>query len=202
LIFRSPIPARIAYHFARWLARGTSAEAFPKQDSVDSTRPYGNWIRLHGRHHTREHWERVWSWTQERWLEGAEAVAEILSHDGDDPAKLAGVDYMPPLCGSYNDFDAGVANTAFEAFNCLTYYNANNPNNGRDAFQYDFAWEGSHAVYITARWHYPVRILDETCRFWRKMPREEFNSRCQGLARKVAADESDATDDGWRLWWD
>jgi len=88
VIFCEPIAARTAHHFARWLARGTSAEAFPKQDSVDESRPYGNWIRLHGRHHTRDHWERVWSWEQERWLDGSEAVAEILSHEGDDPASI------------------------------------------------------------------------------------------------------------------
>jgi hypothetical protein len=71
-------------------------ETFPKQPDVNASRPYGNWIRVHGRHHTRDHWERVWHWTEERWLEGQEAVDYILAHTGDDPKLLEAVDFMPP----------------------------------------------------------------------------------------------------------
>jgi hypothetical protein len=41
----------------------------------------GNWLRVPGRHHTREHWSRVWSGTA--WLEGTKAVECILGLKGD-----------------------------------------------------------------------------------------------------------------------
>jgi hypothetical protein len=146
-------------------------------------------------------------WHGPDYLPGICTVAQFIARHGgtDSRAKctcLADLLRCFELCGSYNHFDADVAKAAFQTFHALAYCNANNPNNGRDAFQYDFAWEGSHAVYITARWHYPLRIMDADCRQWREMPRDEFNLRCQVLARKLRADESDATEDGWRLWWD
>jgi hypothetical protein len=62
-------------------------EVFPKQWRVGADRcPYGNWLRLPGRHHTKEHWSRVWN--GERGMEGAEAVACMLSVEGDDPGLL------------------------------------------------------------------------------------------------------------------
>jgi hypothetical protein len=104
-IFSSPIPSDRAFWFARWLARGRvvpdgkafqEVETFPKQPNVNASRPYGNWIRVHGRHHTKNHWEKVWHWTEERWLEGQGAIDYILEHTGDDPKLLEAVDFMPP----------------------------------------------------------------------------------------------------------
>jgi hypothetical protein len=61
------------------------AETFPKQARLDP-RPdgrgcCGNWVRLPGRHHTREHWTKVWDGS--RWLSAAEAVSFILGLPGD-----------------------------------------------------------------------------------------------------------------------
>ena len=42
---------------------------------------YGNWLRLPGRHHTREHYTRVWNdepWAEDKWLIGGDAVDRIL----------------------------------------------------------------------------------------------------------------------------
>ena len=51
-------------------------EVFPKQPTLDPGR-FGNWLRLPGRHHTRDHWSRFWD--GERWLAGAEAVEHLLA---------------------------------------------------------------------------------------------------------------------------
>ena len=59
-------------------------ETFPKQRGVTADTPYGNWVRLPGRHHKREdHWSRFWDGS--RWLEGGAAVEFLLSFEGDDP---------------------------------------------------------------------------------------------------------------------
>jgi hypothetical protein len=45
------------------------------------TRHYGNWLRLPGHHHTREHFTRVWNdepWADEKWLEGDAAIERML----------------------------------------------------------------------------------------------------------------------------
>jgi hypothetical protein len=64
----------------------TPPEVFPKQAQLSEERRFGNWLRVPGRHHTRDHWAQVWD--GERWLAGAEAVAFLLALDGDDPTLL------------------------------------------------------------------------------------------------------------------
>jgi hypothetical protein len=66
---------------ARGLAQ--APEVFPKQPDVNEQRRYGNWWRLPGRHHTRDHWTKVWDGTA--WLEDQAAVDAILSVTGDSP---------------------------------------------------------------------------------------------------------------------
>jgi hypothetical protein len=88
-LFSAAVPAAKVFSFLRWLARDHGAlglpsppETFPKQPRIEPGR-YGNWLRLPGRHHTREHWSRVWDgWA---WLEGDAAVAHVLSLAGDSP---------------------------------------------------------------------------------------------------------------------
>jgi hypothetical protein len=66
-------------------------EQFPKQSDVRQCKGgFGNWLRVVGRHHRRDFWPRVWDGNA--WLEGAAAVAHILSLTGDDPALI------PPHC--------------------------------------------------------------------------------------------------------
>jgi hypothetical protein len=90
-ILAEPVPTPRVFAVARRLASGHARhglpappETFPKQVFV---RPggFGNWLRLPGRHHTREHWSRVWDGT--RWLKGHDAIDFILSMKG-DPASL------------------------------------------------------------------------------------------------------------------
>jgi hypothetical protein len=90
-LFAGPVPTPRVYPFLRWLVHdarkfGSSAtpETFPKQPSIQPGR-YGNWLRLPGRHHSRDHWSRVWDGRQ--WLDGEAACQHILSLAG-APASL------------------------------------------------------------------------------------------------------------------
>ncbi len=53
-------------------------ETFPGQPRWNH---YGDWLRLPGRHHTRDHFSRVWNdepWAENRWLEGHDAIDRLL----------------------------------------------------------------------------------------------------------------------------
>jgi putative DNA primase/helicase len=82
-----------------------SPELFPKQSSLP-TRPngsisYGNWLRVPGRHHTRDHWSQVWDGG--RWLEGDAAIDFMLSLTGDDPGLVPLNDGVSHRVRSYLD---------------------------------------------------------------------------------------------------
>ena len=62
-------------------------ETFPKQPIILPGK-YGNWLRLFGRHHTRDHWTRVFDGS--RWAEGADAIDLLLQWHPDSP------DLIPP----------------------------------------------------------------------------------------------------------
>ncbi len=92
-LFTEPVPTPRAYAFLRWLVNDhrnyglpTPPEVFPKQPQIDAQNPYGNWLRLPGRHHTRDHWSQVWDGA--RWLEGTEAIHHILTLSGDPPGLI------------------------------------------------------------------------------------------------------------------
>jgi hypothetical protein len=78
-----PVPTARVYPFAQGVVSGYAAfgfgdapETFPKQAALRGKK-MGNWMRLPGRHHTRDHWTRVWD--GERWLAGAAAVEFVLN---------------------------------------------------------------------------------------------------------------------------
>ena len=102
-IFNVPIASELAYKFAKWLVRDYQTYGFTaaprlsrKQPNVNEQRPYGNWWRLPGRHHTRDHCTRIWN--GERWLAGNDAVAALLATQGDRPEliPLDARNYVPP----------------------------------------------------------------------------------------------------------
>jgi putative DNA primase/helicase len=100
IIFSEPIQASIAFGFIRWLQRdwnelGLQAEPewFPRQKKIrpvddpnDLKGACGNWVRLFGRHHKREHHTRFWD--GQRALVGNEAIDWLFDHTGDDPALI------------------------------------------------------------------------------------------------------------------
>ncbi len=57
-------------------------EIFPKQRAVGPHSRFGSWLRLPGRHHTRNHWTRVWN--NGAWMEGQAAIDYLLAHKGDE----------------------------------------------------------------------------------------------------------------------
>jgi putative DNA primase/helicase len=100
IIFSEPIQASIAFGFIRWLQRDwkemglqQEAEWFPRQKKIkpvddpnDLRGACGNWVRLFGRHHKREHHSRFWD--GQRVLVRDEAIDWLLDHTGDDPAMI------------------------------------------------------------------------------------------------------------------
>jgi hypothetical protein len=101
VLLREPIGTPRLYAYMQRLVgdyrrHGMTAapEIFPKQAQLGEGRRYGNWLRLPGRHHTREFWSEVWDGS--RWLAGAEAVAHILSLTGDPPELVPPLPPQPP----------------------------------------------------------------------------------------------------------
>jgi hypothetical protein len=102
VLFAEPAPTGRVFAFVRATIADHARhglpnppEIFPKQASVKPG-GYGNWLRLPARHHTRDHWSRVWNGG--RWLEGHEAIDHILALTGDDPGLIpAGLPLPAPL---------------------------------------------------------------------------------------------------------
>jgi hypothetical protein len=92
LLFCEPVPTPRVFAFLRWLTSDfadlglpAQPETFPKQPSIVPGK-YGNWLRLFGRHHTKDHWSRIWSGQQ--WLKGCQAIDFILTAQGVSPASI------------------------------------------------------------------------------------------------------------------
>jgi hypothetical protein len=100
IIFSEPVQAPLAYSLIRWLQRDwrelglqQEPEFFPRQkriklvnDPHDLKGACGNWVRLFGRHHKREHHTRIWD--GQRVLVRDESIDWLLDHTGDDPALI------------------------------------------------------------------------------------------------------------------
>jgi Primase C terminal 2 (PriCT-2) len=88
ILFDGPRPTIDVFAFLKWLVRdwrdhglATEPETFPKQAALKDG-GFGNWLRLLGRHHTRDHWTRVYNLDTKTWLDGTEAIEYILSSPG------------------------------------------------------------------------------------------------------------------------
>lgn len=89
--FTIPVATSVVYAYissvvADWQAMGLEEppETFPKQAQIGAG-GFGNWLRLPGRHHTRDHYTRVWDDESEQWLEGEDAIDAILSWRSSPP---------------------------------------------------------------------------------------------------------------------
>src|SRR5262245_16478720 len=65
-LFNEPVPTPKVFAFLKWLVRdhrqhglAVAPEQFPKQPSIQPDK-FGNWLRVPGRHHSNDHWSRVW----------------------------------------------------------------------------------------------------------------------------------------------
>jgi hypothetical protein len=100
VLLAEPIPADRLFRFLKSLTSDharlglpRAAEQFPKQPDVRRcAKGLGNWLRLPGRHHKRDFWSRVWDGG--RCLDGAEAIAFILTLKGDQAGRVP--DVPPP----------------------------------------------------------------------------------------------------------
>lgn len=94
VLFRDPIPSEVAYRLARYIskaAQATGIECFPKQPEVTTAKPFGNWLRVPGKHPRREHWSRIYDQSNERWLCGEDAVLALLDAPVNEPGILDGL---------------------------------------------------------------------------------------------------------------
>lgn len=94
--FAKPIPSQVAYAFSRWLTEdfkevglARAPECFPKQPALQPD-DKGNWCRLYGRHHTGDHWTRVWDSSPSEWLDGNKTIDHILANTGDTADLIPG----------------------------------------------------------------------------------------------------------------
>ncbi len=91
ILLREPISTARFHYFLKHLrmtyARyGLTAppEIFPKQKELTQRNPFGNWLRLPGRHPKRDHWSKVWD--GRAWLAGGAAADYLLTFQGDPPS--------------------------------------------------------------------------------------------------------------------
>lgn len=92
--FKKPVSSVVA----RWLCDQVEAslmaagfqkpETFPKQDELTIDRPFGNWIRLPGKHHKRPHWTRIYDPRTRTWAERKAAALRLIAVAGDSTSTL------------------------------------------------------------------------------------------------------------------
>jgi Primase C terminal 2 (PriCT-2)/TOTE conflict system, Archaeo-Eukaryotic Primase domain len=94
IYFPEPVEACAARGLGRWIVRDWSRfdlrsepEVFPKQYFIGGL-GFGNWLRLPGCHHSRNHWSRVWDHRSSLWRSGNQAIDLIV---GLQSSSLAGL---------------------------------------------------------------------------------------------------------------
>lgn len=85
VLFQQPMVAKSVLQFGQRLVNGFDKmglddcpELFPGKFRRGH---YGSWLRLPGRHHTADHYTRIWNdepWSDQPWLEGHEAIDRML----------------------------------------------------------------------------------------------------------------------------
>jgi hypothetical protein len=121
VLFSSPIPAKLAHAFSKWVARDykehglEKIECFPKNSTVQHTEAKcGNYLRTPGKHHKRDHWSRFYG--VDDWLSQEDSVQLLLSQTGDDPALIPVVpEERPPAARPQRFMSAGESTDRDEA---------------------------------------------------------------------------------------
>lgn len=83
-LFAADQPGTTLFQFGRLVVGESGVESYPKQASTvraDGSDGFGNWLRVVGRHHTRNQWASIYD--GRGWLDGAPAVAHLLGLTGD-----------------------------------------------------------------------------------------------------------------------
>lgn len=100
VVFAQPVPSWRVYWLLHNLTAGFAAcgltaapEHFPKQPFLQKI-PYGNWVRLPGRHHTKPHWTKVFDGGA--WQAGDAAIDLLLATEGVSPELIPDALASPP----------------------------------------------------------------------------------------------------------
>jgi len=177
VVFSEAVASQRVFAFANQLvqdyaARGLAQvpEVFPKQPDVNDQRRYGNWARIPGRHHTRDHWTKVWD--GKNWLEDQAAVDAIVSITGDSP------DLIPAVpCNRSHRVGVGQARPQYEsAYGCedwLDILQGKEPGSRHQSLL-------QLAGFLLGK-RLPPAIVEELCVIWNEArndpPREEEHVR-------------------------
>jgi len=81
ILFSEPAPVEAVHRFGKWLLGDDDHEMFPKQPELTG-KGLGNWLRLPGRHHKRDHSSRFWGGSD--WLDDAESVELLINAPTND----------------------------------------------------------------------------------------------------------------------
>lgn len=92
VLFAQPMETSSVHGFGQSLVADFEKRGLDKQPEIFPGSPkwdhFGDWLRLFGRHHTRDHFTRVWNdepWATESWLEGHDAIDRILRTEPASP---------------------------------------------------------------------------------------------------------------------
>lgn len=75
ILMTEPAPVESVYRFGQWLIDGADLETYPLQSKL-SVDQIGNWLRLPGHHHTRDHWSCFWG--DGEWLDAQQSIDLLL----------------------------------------------------------------------------------------------------------------------------
>jgi hypothetical protein len=108
VLFDQPVPSESAHRFSKWVAHDYAdhlekIECFPKSPTVQNTpAKCGNYVRLPGKHHKRDHWSRFYG--DGAWLDVEESIQQLLHAPLNNPACLAHApkEEPPPPREEYN----------------------------------------------------------------------------------------------------
>ncbi len=85
-ILAAPMNTHSVHRFVKELVTDYQRRGLDEVPQVFPGKPqwhhYGDWLRLPGRHHTAEHYTRIWNdepWAEQEWLDGHEAIDRLLS---------------------------------------------------------------------------------------------------------------------------
>lgn len=86
VVFADAMSTHSVHQFAKQLVEDYAKRGLDEAPQVFPGKPewhhYGDWLRLPGRHHTHDHYTRVWNdepWADSDWLEGHDAIDRLLA---------------------------------------------------------------------------------------------------------------------------
>lgn len=115
VVFANPMCTHSVHNFGKELVGDFAIRGLDFQPEIFPGKPqwshYGDWLRLPGRHHTRQHFTRVYCdepWGEEPWLAGHEAIDRLLATRLADTNQCAKVGIVPKRRTVCLDFDGVV----------------------------------------------------------------------------------------------